>query len=205
MLMNGNFLGRLPMFRVQWMGVFVMLLGSAFLFADDIESGPKVGAFMPGPFECKNVNGPAKDKPRRLVCSFALNPAVLVFAKEPEAGKDEAFTELLKQLDETAAKFEDRNFLVGVVIISPDGKDSTNNADEKNAAELIKEANQRDALTKRLAKRTENLKHVILGYMPSPPPAYKLNPKADVTVLFYERMKIIENYAHGRMLCRRRT
>src|SRR5689334_19039744 len=114
----------MPMHRATWV-CLLMFLGASFLVAQDeakVKSGPKAGASMPGPFECFNVNGAAKGRPHCFVCTFALNPAVLIFAKEPEAGKDEAFNDLLKQLDETATDFSDRSFSVGVVIISPDAR-----------------------------------------------------------------------------------
>jgi hypothetical protein len=209
------------MVRHHWIGMLVLLVGCSFLIAQDeekIQSGPKVGAFMPKPFECYNVNGPAKGRPQCLVCKFALSPAVLVFAKEPAKDKDEAFTELLKQLDATAAEFvADRNFSVVVVILSEDARDSTNNAQAKSvddltedakknpeeiakrireqAKKLIEEAGKREKLVERLTKRAENLKHVIVACLPEAPAGYKLNPQAEMTVLFYERMKILENCA----------
>ena len=192
------------MFRAPSIGMLMLLLGGSLLNAQDaVQSGPKKGAFMPKPFECYNVNGPAKGRPRCLVCKFGLNPAVLIFAKEPEDGKDEAFTDLLAKLDEAAADFEERSFQVGVVILSPDAHDSTNNAAEKDADAIIKEATNREKLYERLGKRAEKLKHVIIGAFPAdaavlredPPKGYKLNPKAEMTVLFFERMKVIENYA----------
>lgn len=202
-----------------WLAVVVSCSLLAAQEQDKVESGPKKGAFLPRPFECMHINGPAKPtfverkggdgfhimKQRCLVCNFALSPAVLIFAAEPVEGKDEAFTKLLASLDDLAATFQERNFQVGVVILSPDARDSTNNAKETDADAIIKEAVKREELVKRLLKRTEKLKHVIVGIYPSdgpvvredPPKGFKLNPKAEMTVLFYERMKIIENFAYG--------
>ncbi len=204
------------MYRANGICMFLLLAGSSLLIAQDegkLQSGPKAGAFMPKPFECLNVNGPSKatfiegkkdepgffvPRPHCLICKFALSPAVLIFAKEPIEGKDEAFSELLAKLDETAADFEERNFSVGVVILSPDARDSTNNVEETKAEEIIKEAVNRDKLIERLKKRTEKLKHVVVGAYPAEgPKGYQINPKAEVTVLFYERMKVIENFAFG--------
>src|ERR1019366_6642722 len=128
------------MYRAKFV-CMLMLLGGSFLLAQDggrLKSGPKPGASIPAPFECFNVNGPAKGRPHCFVCTFALNPSVLVFAKEPAAGKDEAFNDLLKQLDEAATEFSDRSFSVGVVIISPDARDSTNNPQAATVEELTK-------------------------------------------------------------------
>jgi hypothetical protein len=220
-----NVMWRTPMRRANLVGMIVWLAGCSLLIAQDegkVQSGPKRGEFMPKAFECVHVNGPAKAifveptkdqpgyhivRPRCLICQFALLPSVLIFAQEPVEQKDEAFTALLKKLDETATEFQDRSFSVGVVILSPDARDSTNNAAEDDIDKIIKEAVQREKLIERLQKRAEklDLKHVIIAIFPPDGPilredlpnGYKLNPKAELTVLFYERMKIIENYAYA--------
>lgn len=187
------------MLRTNLICIFALSIGGSLLLAQDdakLASGPKAGAYMPAAFECFNINGPAKGRPHCLVCKFGLSPAVLIFAREPVEGKDEAFNELLKKLDETAAEFDFRNFAVGVVILSPDARDSTNNAQEEKSAELIKEAVKREKLLERLEKRAEPLKNVIVAYhLPEGPKKYNLNPKAAVTILFYERLKITDNWA----------
>jgi hypothetical protein len=191
----------MPMYRAYGICTFVLLVGCSLLIAQDeakLQSGPKKGDFIPKPFECFNINGPAKGRPHCLVCKFALYPAVLIFAKEPMEGKDKEFTELLAKLDETAEKFEERNFLAGVVILSPDARDSTNNAGETKVEDILTEAVKREKLVKGLTARAEKLKHVILATYPlEGPKDFKLNPKAEITVLFYERLKVIENYAYA--------
>ena len=186
------------MSRSRFLSMVLLLVGCSILIAQDeekLKSGPKVGTFMPAPFECFNVNGPAKGRPHCLVCQFALSPTVLIFAKEPADGKDEAFTDLLKKLDDTAAEFADRSFSVGVVILSPDGRDSTNNTAEEKTEELVKEAVDREKLLERLDKRAKDLKHVVIAYhLPPGPNKYDINPKAELTILFYERLKIMEKY-----------
>ena len=186
------------MFRVSLVSLF---FGCSLLIAQDDEkltSGPKAGTFLPAPFECYNVNGPAKGRQHCLVCKFALSPVVMIFAKEQPADKDTALTDLIKQLDEAAEEFQDREFSVGVVFLSPDAKNSTNNAEEKDPKKLIEETIKREELVEKLKARGDKLKHAVLAYyLPDGPKAYKLNPKADVTILFYERMKIKENWAFG--------
>jgi hypothetical protein len=179
---------------------FPLFLGAALLAAQDdakLASGPQAGSYVPAPFECLNINGAAKGRQRCFVCQFALSPAVLVFANEPAEGKDQAFNDLLKKLDELTTEFEDRAFSVGVVILSPDARDSTNNPDVTDAKKLIDETVKRQELVKRLEKRAEPLKHAIMGCMPEAPAKYKLSAKAEVTILFYERLKIIDNWAFG--------
>jgi len=182
-------------------GLFTLLVGVSFLVGQDdtkITSGPKAGTFVPAAFECFNINGPAKGRPHCLVCKFALSPSVLIFAKEPAEGKDDTFNELVKQLDEIAGDFEYRNFSVGVVILSPDARDSTNNAQEDKSAELIKEAVNREKLYDRLKKRAEPYKHAIVAcYSAEGPKKFNVNPKAEVAIVYYERLKVTDNWTFG--------
>jgi hypothetical protein len=190
----------LSMLRANFLYLFVLAMASSILAAQDegkLKSGPKAGELVPVPFESFNINGPAKGRPHCLVCRFALSPSVLIFAKEPAEGKDAAFNDLLKELDGAMAEFDYRNFSAGVVILSPDARDSTTNAEEKDTAKLIEEAVKREKLLERLRKRAEPFKHVILATIPEAPKNFDINPKADVTVLFYERMKISDNWAFG--------
>jgi hypothetical protein len=252
------------MFRARLLGTLILFAGGSLLIAQDgeLKSGPKVGAVIPKSFSCLNVNGPEKElkgRPSCLVCKFALNPAVLVFAREP-ADADAAFTDLVAKLEELCVEFDYRSFAVGVVILSRDARDSTNNADLKKKKEefektvkeiepelkkakakydeaakaaeadkatpeaietarelrkqyeklqkqltdeygkfgedLNKEAAARDKLVERLAKRSEKLKHVVVCCCPEDgPKGFDLNPKAEVTVLFYDRLKVKQNYA----------
>ena len=111
------------MLRARLLGMIVLLAAGSLLLAQD-EDKLKPGRPMPGAFECYNINGPAKGRPRCLVCEFGQRPSVIVFAREPADGKDAVFNDFLKKLDDTAAEFTDRDFSVGVVILSPDARDS---------------------------------------------------------------------------------
>ena len=171
------------MTRVRLFCLAAMLVGCSLGLAQDedkLESGPKAGTFLPASFPCYNVNGPSKRKPHSLTGKFALSPSVLIFAKEPAEEKDAVFNDLLKQLDEAAEEFVDRNFSVGVVFLSADARDSSNNPKVEEAKDLIKEAVDRENLIERLEKRGKDLKHVILAcYPPEGPPKYNINPKAE--------------------------
>ncbi len=222
--------------RHMHFAVFMLLAGSwAITHAQDdekLQSGPKAGTFMPSPFECYNINGESKGRLHCFVCRFGLNPAVVIFIKAPAEEKkdekddkddlkfeslkmalnkllaDKAIKKLLKQLDQTADDFQERGFGVGVVVLSPDARDSTNNAAEEKSKELVKEAVRREILIEHITKFAQNdngdgekaepYKHVVVGVYPeNGPEKYKLNPKAEVTVLFYQRMKIVENFSFG--------
>ncbi len=188
------------MLRAKLACLTVLLIGCSLLFAQD-EAKPK---FVPAPFECFNINGKAKGRPHCLVCKFGLSPVVLIFTKEPAEGKDGPLNDLLGQLDKLTVlpDFEEREFSVGVVFLSPDALDSTNNADENDTKKIITEAVNREKLVKRLEKRAEPFKkdedkdRVIVGYYKlEGPEKYKLDPKMEQTILFYDRMKIIDTWS----------
>lgn len=56
----------------------------------------------------------------------------------------------------------------------------------------------RAALEKRLEERADKLKNVVVGYvLADGPKDYKINAKAEVTVLFYQRHKVLANFAYA--------
>jgi hypothetical protein len=179
--------------------LLVLLLGSVLLAAQDegaIRSGPKEGAFLPAPFDSYNFNGPHKGRLHCLVCRYALNPVVLVFAREPEEGKDAALNSLIKRLEEATAEFKKDELRAAVVFLSPDAQSSATNPKEEDPAKLVEEAKRRDALFARLRTRAENLKGVDVAVFPAEGPKdYDINPKAEVTILFYQKLKVVLNRA----------
>jgi hypothetical protein len=164
-----------------------------------LKSGPQPGAVLPGPFDALNINGKiAEGRQHCLVCQNALNPAVLVFAREPAEGKDKALTDLMKRLDEAIAKHGDHNLGGFVVFLSPYARSSVTGDDEtrSDTTDLLDEATKRSELVARLKTRAEPLKHVILAaYTSKGPKGYNINTKADVTVVFYNRLKVAANWA----------
>jgi hypothetical protein len=222
--------------RCHLLSMLILLAGCFFLAAQDdgkLKSGPPVDKSMPGSFECvivtkhdqKDDDKDARKKVNRrycLVCKFGLNPSVLILAKEPDKDKDKAFTDpaftdFVKQLDEAVAEFRERSLSVGIVVISPDARDSTNNPQAASVKDLTKDADKdaaeaaireqakklndeetlRADLLERLTKRSAGLKHVVVGFVPEVPKKYEINPKAELTVIFYDRMKVIETYAYA--------
>jgi hypothetical protein len=168
--------------------------------AAPLQSGLKVGEVLPGPFDAFNING-TKGKGRQhcLVCEFGLNPVVMVFAKEPTEGKDGPLVALLAKLDEAVSRHADKDSLASAVIfLSPDARNSANNAGEQDPKKLVEEALARDALIERLKPRADKLKNVIVAFFPEEGPKdCRINPKADVTVFFYEKHKLLANFAFG--------
>jgi hypothetical protein len=165
---------------------------------EKLQSGIKVGDVLPGPFDVFTINGKvAKGRQHCLVCDFGLDPVVMVFAREPEAGKDGALSALLGKLDEAVSRHADKYALASsVIFLSPDGQSSATNPAEQDTKKLVEEARARDALVKRLEERADKLKNVVVAFMPAEGPKdYHINPKAEVTVLFYIKHKVLANFA----------
>jgi hypothetical protein len=181
--------------RLFTLSLLGLLAGSFGLLAQDetpVRSGPKEGKFLPAPFDCFMFNGDYKGRFHAPVCRYALDPFVLVFAREPEEGKDAALTALVKRLEEAAADFKKHSLHAGLVFLSPDAQGSVTNPDETDPAKLVEEAKKRTELHARLAARAENLKGIDVGVMATPGPKdYEINPKVDVTVVLCHRMRVV--------------
>jgi hypothetical protein len=162
------------------------------------QSGLQVGELLPGPFDAVNINGKtAKGRQHCLVCDFGLQPVVMVFAQEPAEGKDAPLMSLLRKLDEAVSRHEaDEALNACAIFLSPDAQNSADNAGEQDPMKIVAEALARNALAKRLEERAEKLKHVVVAYFPlAGPKDYKINPKAEVTVLVYKKHKVLANFA----------
>ena len=188
---------------------------------ENIKSGPPVGTLIPGSFDPFNINGKHKGRQHCLVCKHGLNPVVMIFVREPAEAIIEALNELIGQLDDAIEKHQDNDFLAGfVVYLSPDARSSVTEDKIEDADKLVKEAMGRDALTKQLETRAEKLKNVVLTYYPAEGPkgynprekidlavgggagraalicsGYNLHEKAEVTVVYYHRYKVLANHA----------
>lgn len=174
-----------------------LLLGGVCLTAQDAGSGPKEGAFLPKPFSCYNFNGAHKGKYHCLVCDYALYPVVLVFAREPEdKDKEAALNALLKRLDDAAIEFKKHQLRAAVVFLSADAQSSATNPAETDPKKLVEEAKNRDALYARLADRAAAFKSVDVAVFPTPGPKdYDLDPKAEVSVVFYNKLRVVASRA----------
>lgn len=195
----------------------VTLAGATLLLAQDesFRSGPKVGSMLPTPFEAYLVNGPLLEKAKKelgpsappaiyhsVVCDFGLKPTILILAREPAEGKEAALGEMLKKLDATLDEHQDRTLKGAVIFLSPDARSSANAPAKEEPAKLLEEAVARKKLVDRLTARAGKLKNVIVGAYPAEgPKGYDLNPKAEVTALYYDRLKIYENaaFAEGKL------
>ncbi len=153
---------------------------------------------MPRPFGCYNFNGTHKGKIHSFVVDYGLNPAVLVFAREPEDGKEApALNALLKRLEQATVDYKGKQLKAAVVFLSPDAQSSATNAAEKDPAKLVEEAKKRDELYARIAKRAEDFKGVDVGvFGVDGPKDYKLRLNTDVCVVVYSKLKVIMSRAY---------
>lgn len=163
-------------------------------------SGPQVGAFLPGPCEVFNINGQSKGRPHCLVCEYGADPVVAIFATEPAEGKDGPLSVLLQKLDEAIPRQDEFKLRGFIVFVSPAARPNPvvkkDDDGDKLSDELAEQAAAREALHKRLTARADKLKSVVVACaVPDLVKAYKLHPKAETTVLFYRKLKVIENYA----------
>ena len=192
---------------------------SPLLQAQDAGAGLlKPGDKIPGAFQTLSVTLPPSTlKPIAQsgryhcpVCEFGLNPAVLVFAKQPDSPEDAAktasLTGLLKKLDAVIGKHPDA--LAGASAIFGDGgylkqlladlDDATGisvpvkDVDFTKAIEFKEKA---EARLKELAKAAE-FKH--FGLSLGLPESYPIPANNDVRVLFYYKHEVIFDEAFAR-------
>ncbi len=149
-----------------------LVLGLGTALADgDLKSGPQVGEnARPKPFFPLNVNGPTPDQKQCLVCRNGDNPVAMIFARDVSS----PLSTLIKKLD--AATAENQTAKMG------------------SFAVFCSDADGLDKKLKSLAE-TEKLKFFTLAIDNASGPApYNINKDADVTVVLYNKSKVIANY-----------
>ena len=178
-------------------GLLLLFAALTALEAGEVrQSGPPVGKLIPGSFSPYNLNGKRKGSHHCLVCEYALSPMVLIFAKEPVKDKDEVLNDLLKRLDKAVEEHTRQDFHAVVVFLSPDANSSANDPKLADPTKLVEEAAAHDRLLARLQPRADDLKKVIVCIFPAAgPKGYALSDKAEVTLIFYNRFKVLANAA----------
>lgn len=138
-----------------------------------LESGPKEGQRIPGPFNPLIINGPDAGQKRCQVCKNGPRPVVLIFARHA----DVPVTSLLKKVDQAIAKSETSMGGFAVFIGDPQALETP--------------------LTK-LAEK-EKLKEVTLAIDEERGPMkYQVAASAEVTVILYSRYLVHANFAFGK-------
>jgi hypothetical protein len=181
----------------------LLLTTTAFAFQGEgatFKSGPQKGALLRAAFHPFNLNGPiGKDRHHCLVCEYALNPVVMIFARERADGKDKALDDLLQGVEKALTR-DTEGYLKGfVVFLSKDFRSSVTEGKVTDPKELVEEASARAALLARLRERMDRLqlKNLIVScYSAAEPPGYDLSPQAEVTVVLYVKHKVVDNFAY---------
>ena len=146
----------------------VALIASAGLMAAEIRSGLEKGKPVP-PFDVKDVTGPNKDGAELCYrCRYGNQPVVSIFTKE----MTDEVAQLSKELDNVVAKNRDQK-MAGFVVLMTD--------DPEKAAPSLEAAAKKhkiDQMPMTTFNGTEG------------PAGYKINTKADVTVMMWVDGKI---------------
>ncbi len=153
---------------------FAVLACIGLVMAGEVKSGPQVGQGV-GAFHPFNVfNAESSDlcgKENCIVCQYGSKPVALVFSRN--TGKPVA--ELMKKLDAAVAKSGQEKMGAAVIFLST----------EDNIKETVS-AMQKD----------NGIKNVSLAVDgPKGPEAYKVSKDADVTVILYNKKKVVANHS----------
>jgi len=135
--------------------------------AAEIQSGLEKGSKVP-PFDVKDITGPNKGDELCYRCRYGNQPVVSVFTKEMT---DEVAT-LTKELDNVIAKNRDQKMAGFVVLMSE--------TPEKAASAL-------EAIAQK--KKIEQMPLTTFNGL-NGPEGYKINSKADVTVMMWVEGKV---------------
>jgi hypothetical protein len=138
---------------------------------DACVSGPQVGQ-RPGPYSFLVATGPERGQPTCYVCETAEKPGVIVFARS----LSDPLVKLLAACDQAVADRPKDGMRAWMTVLG------------EKAIGL-------DDLGRWATKA--GLKAVPVGVFDDPvgPPGYKLADDADVTVVLFERRKVVANFA----------
>ncbi len=146
----------------------VVIASAGLVMASEIQSGLEKGKSVP-PFVVKDITGPAKDGDELCYrCRYGNQPVISVFTKE----MSEEVAQLSKELDNVVAKNRDQKMAGFVVLMS----------DEPEKAE--------SSLTAAAAKHKISQMPMTTFSGMKGPDGYKINSKADVTVMMWVEGKI---------------
>jgi hypothetical protein len=165
--------------------------------AETLTSGPQAGAKIPGSFapliingNWKDVNEKPVDRHHSLVVEFGLKPVVLVFARSPAEDATFAF---LKKLDARVEAHKAQFLKGGAVFLCLDDRKTKGEVDAK---ELLAAAKEKEEILIPLKEKTQGLKSLQVGVTyPEGPPAWGLNKKADITIVFYYKLVVKKSLA----------
>ena len=161
---------------------------------------------IPQSFEAHIFNGKFENRFHDVVSGNDYFPTVLLFVnKLPGEGKEAPLKNLLTKLEELIDKYqpmdqypEAANFSAYAVFLDPAAQASLTKEDVKDPAALVKEATDRRALYAKMVEWAKPLKKVVIGTcVPESVDKYKLNPEAELTMLYYESFNVLDNWAYA--------
>jgi hypothetical protein len=167
------------------LSLIVVLAGNSFSRADDPPARPGLqpGDDLPGPFQPYNITGKEKHRGKFhcLVSENGLNPVVAVFVRGIDVS--DPVLKLLEKLDEFIPRNE-RIRLGGFVVFMSEG-----------LMDVVKEDDEREKESAELNEKINKLKYVAgaLDSFSVVKPLYKLDDQAEVTVVLYNKYKVLLN------------
>jgi hypothetical protein len=163
---------------------------------------PEPGSKVPSEWRVLNLNGDRRSFFHCLICRFNLKPVVMIVVKDP--GKDEIWKTLVPKLEEMIEQEKTESQLRAfAVVLSPDARASATETplgdkdiDYENVTKfLVEEFNRRSDLLKRLDEQIKDFKHVVIGcYPPETPKDLRIDPKAEATVILYNRYDVVASW-----------
>lgn len=146
--------------------------------AEKLKSGPQlgesVGAFTVEKCAGNDADGVENGEKLCYRCKLGNRPVVTVFARK----NDKRLAALVQELDAIVAKHEENKMAAFVSLLGDDAKTL-----KDEATKLVKES------------KAKNVAVVVPVDHQRGPENYKLNPKADLTVLVYKRGRVRANFA----------
>jgi hypothetical protein len=171
------------------------------------EKAAKASDDLPGPFQCYNITGKAVDRVNKevrkfkkeddknrepdkgtfhcLVSEHGLNPVVMVLVQGTEPS--EALLTLLKKLDTAVEKNQNARLASFVVFLTDKITNLAEMDDQRDEVVAALEAKTKAAELKNVA--------VALDVLPKIKELYKLQDQAEVTVLIYNKLKVLSTHA----------
>ena len=148
-------------------------VSSQYLNAADLKSGLQVDD-LPVAFYVTDITGPAAGEKLCYRCQYGARPVVSIFIRK----MDENTTKLVKELDAVVGKNSEEKKMAAFVTILSDDPDAQETALKKTAAE-------------------NKIEHTPLTVFENAvgPAKYKINEKANVTVMMWVDANVKVNHA----------
>src|SRR5262249_44726250 len=166
--------------------------------AGGLKSGAQVGEKVAGGVQADNGNRQLARPQHCLVCEFRLNPVALVFVRAAADGVDPEVKKLVENLDRLVAEHHDDTGLESfVVFLTPKARSGVTEERSGDPKNIIDETANREKLIRNLEEFAKPIKRLVVTCYPAENIAdrYKLDNKAEVTVLLYARHRVFSNYA----------